>query len=677
MTFAMYTSARERPIPPRSWSSSLPAWPTNGKPCLSSWKPGASPTNIRSASGLPSKTTCVPSLGETAARAVRDLGRVSVELSARSHSSRRNTASGGHRPAVARLLGGAVSREHGELLAHVRGLAVGAAHRFPVPDELLEVRLALHAHVLVDRHRRGSLGRGPSRRNRSSGPAGNRPWKAMKGHSARLDFRCPVSATELELSCGRENSDRRHGPRGLGGGRQAVRGSAADATRRARPALRARPRDRRGRPGDRAGPWIAHTSGATPLAALDPHERRFGLHPLQTFTRARGPEQLDGAYAAVTAESRRGARGRLLARRELGLEPFALDDSQRRALPRRSRRRVELPRHAAQRRGGPLRGRRRAARSARSPLMRRVIENDFELTGPDRARRLGDRRGPPRGDPRARARARAALPRARRRDRGAGGPMKIVRTIAAVREGTRPRGRSGSSRRWAPSTRGTSRCSRPRARRTTSSSRASSSTRRSSGRARTSTATRATRSATRRSPRRPASTSSSPVGRRDVPGASRPGSTSGELGEKLEGEFRPATSAASRPSASSSSTSSARPRLLRPEGRAAGRGRQAARPRPQPRASRSASCRPCATTTASRSPRGTPTSRRRNASGARASARARDEGSARRAERCATLDVDVDYVEVADFDGQRVLAAAVRVGNTRLIDNVVLEGEPK
>ena len=48
-------------------------------------------------------------------------------------------------------------------------------------------------------------------------------------------------------------------------------------------------------------PWIAHVSGATPLSALDPHTRRFSLHPLQTFTRARGPEQLDGAWAAVTA----------------------------------------------------------------------------------------------------------------------------------------------------------------------------------------------------------------------------------------------------------------------------------------------------------------------------------------------------------------------------------------
>jgi pantoate--beta-alanine ligase len=36
--------------------------------------------------------------------------------------------------------------------------------------------------------------------------------------------------------------------------------------------------------------------------------------------------------------------------------------------------------------------------------------------------------------------------------------------------------------------------------------------------------------------------------------------------------------------------------------------------------------------------------------------------------------LDVDYVEVADFE-PRVLAAAVRVGGTRLIDNVVLEGD--
>jgi pantoate--beta-alanine ligase len=37
-------------------------------------------------------------------------------------------------------------------------------------------------------------------------------------------------------------------------------------------------------------------------------------------------------------------------------------------------------------------------------------------------------------------------------------------------------------------------------------------------------------------------------------------------------------------------------------------------------------------------------------------------------------DLEVEYIEVADFE-PKVLAAAVRVGSTRLIDNVVLEGE--
>jgi pantoate--beta-alanine ligase len=37
--------------------------------------------------------------------------------------------------------------------------------------------------------------------------------------------------------------------------------------------------------------------------------------------------------------------------------------------------------------------------------------------------------------------------------------------------------------------------------------------------------------------------------------------------------------------------------------------------------------------------------------------------------------LEVDYFEEADFE-PRVLAAAVRVGKTRLIDNVVLEGDP-
>ena len=49
----------------------------------------------------------------------------------------------------------------------------------------------------------------------------------------------------------------------------------------------------------------------------------------------------------------------------------------------------------------------------------------------------------------------------------------------------------------------------------------------------------------------------------------------------------------------------------------------------------------------------------------------RDAGEARRL----LEGLDVDYVEETDLDGMRVLAAAVRVGSTRLIDNVPLEGD--
>ena len=129
------------------------------------------------------------------------------------------------------------------------------------------------------------------------------------------------------------------------------------------------------------GPWLAHVSGATPLAALAPHERRFSVHPLQTFTRARGPEQLDGAWAAVTAETDEArATGRELAE-TLGLRPFDLDDSARTLYHAGavfgSNYIVTLQRAASllfEAAGVPP--------EALEPLMRRTIENGFELTGP-------------------------------------------------------------------------------------------------------------------------------------------------------------------------------------------------------------------------------------------------------------------------------------------------------
>lgn len=129
------------------------------------------------------------------------------------------------------------------------------------------------------------------------------------------------------------------------------------------------------------GPWVAHVSGGTPLAALDPHQRRFGLHPLQTFTRARGPEQLDGAFAAVTAENNEARELGFTLARTLGLQPFELDDAAR-ALYHAgaavaSNFLVALYRAAAdlvETAGVPA--------EALIPLMRRTIENGFELTGP-------------------------------------------------------------------------------------------------------------------------------------------------------------------------------------------------------------------------------------------------------------------------------------------------------
>jgi predicted short-subunit dehydrogenase-like oxidoreductase (DUF2520 family) len=129
------------------------------------------------------------------------------------------------------------------------------------------------------------------------------------------------------------------------------------------------------------GPWVAHTSGARTLDALDPHVRRFSVHPLQTIVRDRGPEQLDGAWAAIAGEDEEalGAASRLADL--LRLRPFELDDADR------------LVYHAAavmaqgflvalhwaaaelfEEAGAPP--------AALLPLMQRTMDNDFELTGP-------------------------------------------------------------------------------------------------------------------------------------------------------------------------------------------------------------------------------------------------------------------------------------------------------
>jgi predicted short-subunit dehydrogenase-like oxidoreductase (DUF2520 family) len=129
------------------------------------------------------------------------------------------------------------------------------------------------------------------------------------------------------------------------------------------------------------GPWIAHVSGGTPLAALDPHVRRFSVHPLQTLTLARGPEQLDDAWGAVTAESEEAHVHALWLAETLGLRPFALADDKRASYHAgasiASNFLVTLYRAASQ-----LLEEADVPPEALVPLMTRTIENHFELTGP-------------------------------------------------------------------------------------------------------------------------------------------------------------------------------------------------------------------------------------------------------------------------------------------------------
>jgi len=129
------------------------------------------------------------------------------------------------------------------------------------------------------------------------------------------------------------------------------------------------------------GPWVAHVSGATSLTALDPHTRRFSVHPLQTLTLERGPEQLDGAWAAVTAETDEARETARWLADMLGLRPFDLADADKplyhAGAAIASNFLVTLHQAAAR-----LLEESHAPPEALVPLMRRTIENGFVLTGP-------------------------------------------------------------------------------------------------------------------------------------------------------------------------------------------------------------------------------------------------------------------------------------------------------
>jgi predicted short-subunit dehydrogenase-like oxidoreductase (DUF2520 family) len=127
-------------------------------------------------------------------------------------------------------------------------------------------------------------------------------------------------------------------------------------------------------PGDA---WVGHVSGATPLAALEPQERRFSLHPLQTFDRSGDPSQLDGVWAAITGDTPEALGIARALAETLGVEPFELADDDRilyhAGAVFASNYLVTLQR-AAVRLGVPSEG--------LVPLMLGTIDHGFELTGP-------------------------------------------------------------------------------------------------------------------------------------------------------------------------------------------------------------------------------------------------------------------------------------------------------
>jgi predicted short-subunit dehydrogenase-like oxidoreductase (DUF2520 family) len=89
-----------------------------------------------------------------------------------------------------------------------------------------------------------------------------------------------------------------------------------------------------------AAPLVGHTSGATPLTAMDPARQAgaalFGLHPLQSFAELPAASEpalaaFDGAGCAVAGTSAEALDFAVQLARRLGMTPFEIDDEGRAA----------------------------------------------------------------------------------------------------------------------------------------------------------------------------------------------------------------------------------------------------------------------------------------------------------------------------------------------------------
>ena len=506
-----------------------PGRPTKGRPCSSSWRPGASPTNMRSASAWPAPNTTLWRVAASSGQRVqpRAWRRTALSASRRSSGVRRHS----HRCQTA------VRRATMDPPEDATGIPDGELDRIMDTTSTRDPRTCAVVGP-------GRLGRGAS----------HPPWRApapSAGPSPAPRPRRRRRAAAPTSSC------------------------SASRTRRSR----ARPP----RPTRPAG---SSATAPAPRARRAPAPR--GLLAAPAHDRAR--RGAASAARAPPSRAPRRARWRPPARspRALGLRPSARPRGPRR-LPRGRLDRLELPRHARGRRRAPGRHRRRGSRAARPARAR-----DRRELG--RARPRGALTGPiARGDEDTVARQRAAVaertpdllalstPSSRprgtlgrgptRRSRGmrtcAPSPTCAPRCRGAPRGAhDRPRADDGRAARGPPS------LMRGRARPATWSSCRSSSTRRSSTMPATSPPIRATRRATPPSRRRPAPTCSSPR-RREVypPGFATTVRVDGPLTASLEGAHRGAGALRRRRDRRHEAPEHgpARRRLLRPEGRPAGR----------------------------------------------------------------------------------------------------------
>ena len=164
------------------------------------------------------------------------------------------------------------------------------------------------------------------------------------------------------------------------------------------------------------GPWVAHVSGATPLAALAPHDaplQRASAADVHAGARRRAARRRVGG--GDRRDDARGARARLcwLARRSglRAVRPRRRRCGRSTTPARRSRRTTWSRFYRAAARLLEAAG---APPEALVPLMRRTIDNDFELTGPIARGDWATVDAHLASDPRRAPRPRADVPRAGR-----------------------------------------------------------------------------------------------------------------------------------------------------------------------------------------------------------------------------------------------------------------------